>query len=92
MNIFKKCKKLERKKMNIYFTKKNVKYIVKLGPSGLVIRFIHWNPKGNYKVTSNIKFKISPSTRELLDPKIEESPTRLKFENSDPRPQLDIKF
>ena len=37
-------------------------------------------------------FKITQCTCELLDPKIEKSPTCSKFENFDPHPQLDIKF
>ena len=37
-------------------------------------------------------FKITARTCELLDPKIEKSPTNGDFENFDPQPQLDIKF
>ena len=28
--------------------------VVTLVPSGLVVRFIHWTPKGNVKVTDSI--------------------------------------
>ena len=37
-------------------------------------------------------FKITTRMCELLDPKIEKSPTCRKFENFDPHPQLDMKF
>ena len=37
-------------------------------------------------------FKITTCTCELLNAKIEESPTDGDFENFDPYPQLDIKF
>ena len=74
-----------------YFSKHRAKYC-QLGPLGLVVRFIHWTPKGHCKVTNNILLKITTSTRQLLDPKIEKSPTSCKFEKFYPHPQLDIKI
>ena len=38
------------------------------------------------------KIKITTCTYEFYTKKIEKSPTRCKFENFDPDPQLDIKF
>ena len=37
-------------------------------------------------------FKITPCTYELLEPKIEKSPTFCKFENFDPTPNLTPNF
>ena len=73
---------------------------IKLGASRLAVRVIT-GPRRDIVVASSTSvkkkgasmiFKITARTCELLDPKIEKSPTYGDFQNFDPHPQLDIKF
>ena len=69
-------------------------------PSASCLDALAWTPEGHCRClvknktphqNSNFMPPTSPEN-ELLDPKIEKSPTCCKFQNFDPQSQLNIKF